>query len=51
MTKFLRAICYAPEPGPWGGRLMNGGCKIISGVNSCPGGCVCAPRFDIQISL
>ena len=51
MTQFLRAMCYAPEPGPWGGMLMNGGCKIMSGVNSCPGGCVCAPRFDIQISL
>ena len=51
MMQFLRAICYAPEPGPWGGRLMNGGFKIMSCVNSCPGRCVCAPRFDIQISL
>ena len=30
---------------------MNGGERIISGVNSCSGCCVCAPKFGIQFSF
>ena len=34
------------------GRMWtNGGERSISGVNSCSGCCVCAPKFDTQISL
>ena len=51
MTQFLRYIFYASVPGPCGGRCMNGGARIIRGISSCSGGCVCAPKFVIQFSL